>query len=363
MAERGPVEPLIRLRGAASLAGRSETDWRERQLAELSACLASRRGDARAAHAARWSAWRERADRDRRWLARERRQLRGAFGLDPVRTWRTVARDRRLRRDRRVTGTSVILERWRIRGRDGLVAAALRLAPPESDASVILIPGAQGLDVDKLRSRWINPLLDAGIAVLVLGRVDRSTDDPVCRRAAGKDRRRVLHRLGFGIGRTPEGLEIEAIGALLRAVRRRSPAPARSPHPVALLGVDGGARLATLAAVTLGGITALGLDESHGPDLDRAGGPVDERLHGSATLPAGDDLLELRDGAAVVPGLRTARPIADALGVGARTRTRSPGPDPLPEDWARVELRALFRAWEGRLRRELERAARIGARR
>ena len=135
MAERGPVEPLIRLRGAASLAGRSETDWRERQLAELSACLASRRGDARAAHAARWSAWRERADRDRRWLARERRQLRGAFGLDPVRTWRTVARDRRLRRDRRVTGTSVILERWRIRGRDGLVAAALRLAPPESDAS------------------------------------------------------------------------------------------------------------------------------------------------------------------------------------------------------------------------------------
>ena len=44
--------------------------------------------------------------------------------------------------------------------------------------------------------------------------MERSDDHPICRQAGGKDRRRVLWRAGFIVGRTMVGLEVQQALAL-----------------------------------------------------------------------------------------------------------------------------------------------------
>ena len=170
----------------------------------------------------------------------------------------------------------------RVHDAAGLVAIA-RLHQPRNPVAIMLLIGAPDrTERDAITTgEWIGTLLGRRIAVAELVRVDRETNDPTCRRAAGKTRRHVLHRLGFGIGSTPEGLELAAIDGLATVVRRRR---VFRRLPVGIAGIGAGSRLALLAGSIVSGVEIVALTIDSGDLLDRDDGPLDERIHASSTL-------------------------------------------------------------------------------
>ncbi len=90
-----------------------------------------------------------------------------------------------------------------------------RAAAPR--AAVIAVPSANesreqfaGIVEGMAPARWLTALLDRGVAVGVPTTIERRMDHPLCQRLH-LDRRRLLHRLGFIVGRTLTGLEVQQV--------------------------------------------------------------------------------------------------------------------------------------------------------
>jgi dienelactone hydrolase len=88
--------------------------------------------------------------------------------------------------------------------------ATVIAVPPESQSREEFIGTAPGMSP----SKWLSTLLGRNIAVAVPLMTERRDDHPICRQAGGKDRRRVLWRAGFIVGRTLVGLEVQQVLAL-----------------------------------------------------------------------------------------------------------------------------------------------------
>ena len=88
--------------------------------------------------------------------------------------------------------------------------AAVIVIPPDNQSREEFTGAATGMKPAK----WLTALLERNIAVAVPLMVERRDDHPICRQAGGKDRRRVLWRAGFIVGRTLVGLEVQQVLAL-----------------------------------------------------------------------------------------------------------------------------------------------------
>ncbi len=139
-------------------------------------------------------------------------------------------------------------------------------------AAVIVIPPAKesreeylGLVEGMSPAEWLTTLLARKIAVAVPLTVERTDDHPICEKAGGRDRRTILWRASFIIGRTLVGLEVQQVLAL-RAFLSKTPE------------IDSG-RIAVLGE-RQGGMTAL------------YAGAVDDRFSAAAAV----DYFDQREG-------------------------------------------------------------------
>ena len=112
----------------------------------------------------------------------------------------------------------------------GLSARALVFFPRPGPltAGIIAIPPATqgreefaGIVEGATPAAWLKALLARNVAVAIPITVERRDDHPICRQAGGKDRRRVLWRAGFIVGRTMVGLEVQQALALRQFLATR----------------------------------------------------------------------------------------------------------------------------------------------
>ena len=101
--------------------------------------------------------------------------------------------------------------------------SALVFLPEGSNrkAAVIAIPDADqsaeefaGVAEGMVPAGWLRELLGRGIAVAIPEMVERRSDHPFSEKAGGHDRRLMLWRLGFVVGRTLVGMEVQQVMAL-----------------------------------------------------------------------------------------------------------------------------------------------------
>ncbi|MGA3326351.1 MAG: prolyl oligopeptidase family serine peptidase [Terriglobia bacterium] len=98
--------------------------------------------------------------------------------------------------------------------RPGPLVAGIIAIPPATESREAFAGVMEGATP----AAWLKTLLDRNVAVAVPITVERTDDHPICRQAGGKDRRRVLWRAGFIVGRTLVGMEVQqalAIGQFL----------------------------------------------------------------------------------------------------------------------------------------------------
>ena len=148
----------------------------------------------------------------------------------------------------------------------GFSARALLLFPkPEMPVgAIIAIPPSSesreefaGVMQGTTPAPWLEALLARNVAVAIPTTVERRDDHPICRGAGGRDRRRVLWRAGFIVGRTLVGLEVQQAMALRQYLASRRELAAK---PIAIAGK------------CQGGMTAL------------YAGAIDEHFAGVASL-------------------------------------------------------------------------------
>jgi len=102
-----------------------------------------------------------------------------------------------------------------------------------------------GLTGDAQPPEWLTGLLGRGLAVYIPQSIERLSDHPYSKTNNDKDRRMILYRLGYPVGRTMPGLDVQDVLAAVDHLVRRSDVDATS---VALLGVGQGGMTALYAA-------------------------------------------------------------------------------------------------------------------
>ena len=123
--------------------------------------------------------------------------------------------------------------------KDFPVRALLFIPPGEVAGSVIAIPDAEeqreafaGVNEDAPAAGWLRRVLERRIVVCVPVTLGRDTDFPFGR-AYGINRRQLLYRLGFIVGRSLVGLEVQQTLALRDYIVARF---SLNPHDASLLG-------------------------------------------------------------------------------------------------------------------------------
>lgn len=94
--------------------------------------------------------------------------------------------------------------------RSRVPAAGLIAIPPANQSSGEFTGMVEGMTPAK----WLRTLLANKVAVAVPLMAERRTDHPLCQQAGEKDRRRLLWRAGFIVGRTLVGVEVQQVLAL-----------------------------------------------------------------------------------------------------------------------------------------------------
>lgn len=124
---------------------------------------------------------------------------------------------------------------------------------------------------------WLRQFAARGAVVFVLQSIERLADHPYCQTTHGKDRRMVLYRLGYPVGRTMPGLDVrDALAALDYLAGRPDVDEAR----LALLGVGQGGMTALYTAALDRRVAATAV-ASYFDRRDRCWQePVDRRLPG-----------------------------------------------------------------------------------
>ncbi len=92
---------------------------------------------------------------------------------------------------------------------------------------------------------WLADLAGRKAAVFVVQSVERKNDHPYSRTTNGKDRRMVLYRLGYVVGRTMPGLDVQDVLIALDGLTGRSDV---DPERVGVLGLGQGGMTALYAA-------------------------------------------------------------------------------------------------------------------
>jgi dienelactone hydrolase len=148
---------------------------------------------------------------------------------------------------------------------DGLAARGLLFTPQRNGAkpAVVVIPDADtwpeqfaGLLEDRAVPIWLSALLGRGVVVYIPQSIERLQDHPYCQQTRNKDRRWILYRLGFCIGHTMPGLDVqETLSAVEFLTRNKGVDPKR----IGMIGIGQGAMTASFAAALDRRIAAVAL--------------------------------------------------------------------------------------------------------
>jgi hypothetical protein len=115
-------------------------------------------------------------------------------------------------------------------------AAVVAIAPATESAAQFA-----GIAQQMKPAPWLKALLARNVAVAIPITVERIGDHPLCQEAGGKDRRDVLWRAGFIVGRSLVGIEVQQVLAVRRFLASQSgPTAATKPDgnsPLAPIGV------------------------------------------------------------------------------------------------------------------------------
>ena len=169
---------------------------------------------------------------------------------------------------------------------EGLSARGLMISPSGSERrpAVVVCPDADtwperflGLADGPRTPSWLSSLLGSGAAVFVVQSIERLDDHPYCQTTNGKDRRKVLYRLGYPVGRTMPGLDVQDVTAAIDYLASRSDVDSGR---IGLAGVgQGGMTALYTAAIDLRVSTAVVID--YFQKRDRCWEePVDRRICG-----------------------------------------------------------------------------------
>ena len=122
---------------------------------------------------------------------------------------------------------------------------------------------------------WLRAMTARGAAVYIPQSIERTTDHPYCQTTNSKDRRMVLYRLGYVVGRTMPGLDVRDILAALDALLERDDIDS---DRVGIAGIGQGGMAALFAAAVDRRITAVVVGD-YFQDRSRCWQePVDRRL-------------------------------------------------------------------------------------
>ncbi|NQT11180.1 MAG: dienelactone hydrolase family protein, partial [Planctomycetes bacterium] len=137
---------------------------------------------------------------------------------------------------------------------NGLSARGLLFSPlPARPRPVVIVcPDAEtwpeqfaGLTDDAQPPLWLTNLLARGLTVYIPQSIERLSDHPYCKTGNNKDRRMILYRLGYPVGRTMPGLDVQDVLAAVDHLVRRSDVDAKR---VAMVGAGQGGMTALYAA-------------------------------------------------------------------------------------------------------------------
>ena len=179
-----------------------------------------------------------------------------------------------------------IIERVKITSQNGLDAQALIFIPQSRGRQpvVIAIPDADqsaeefaGIAEGATPAEWLRNLLGRNIAVAVPVMVKRRADHALCLQSGGHDRRRMLWRLGFLVGRTLVGVEVQQVVALSDYLSRQ---PNIDRKKIAVWGVGQGGMTALYAAALdkrIAGVTVQDYFQQREQSWKE---PVDRALYG-----------------------------------------------------------------------------------
>ncbi len=132
------------------------------------------------------------------------------------------------------------------------------------EPAIIAVPDAEqgpedfaGIRKGLNTAPWLSGLLGRGITVAIPEMVERKSDHPLCQSAGGNNRRRILWRLGFLVGRTLVGVEVQQVVALEKYLAAQ---PGIDARRIGVWGVRQGGMTALYAAAVdehLAAATAL----------------------------------------------------------------------------------------------------------
>ena len=199
--------------------------------------------------------------------------------------------------------------------------SALVFLPEDSNrkAAVIAIPDADqsaeefaGIAEGMTTAGWLRELLGRGVAVAVPEMVERRADHPLCVKAGGHDRRQMLWRLGFIVGRTLVGMEVQQVMALADYLAAQ---PEIDGKKIEVWGEGQGGMTALYAAATDERLAGAIVQDYFQQREESWKEPIDRVLYGQ--------LKEFGD--AEVAALIAPRPLAIITGRGGSTIVESVG--------------------------------------
>ncbi len=182
-------------------------------------------------------------------LEGNRRQCRAMLGIEDMGPPSGPARVEKLSADK-----SCRVERVALPLADGTLARGLVLASnsPARTAAMILCPDANtwpehflGLMEGESPAPWLTQLMRRGAVVYVPQSIERIADHPYCTVTRGKDRRMVLYRLGYPVGRTMAGLDVYETLAAVEYLSHRGDV---DPERIGVAGIGQGGMTALYAA-------------------------------------------------------------------------------------------------------------------
>jgi dienelactone hydrolase len=152
-------------------------------------------------------------------------------------------------------------------------AAAIIAIPPATESREEFAGIVQGM----MPAKWLRTLLAHNIAVAVPLMVERSDDNPLCRQAGYKDRRRILWRAAFIVGRTLVGVEVQEVLALREFLASQGNIV---PGKIAVLGEGQGGMTALYAGAMDEGLASVASIDYFEQREKCWKGPVDQVLYG-----------------------------------------------------------------------------------
>jgi dienelactone hydrolase len=148
------------------------------------------------------------------------------------------------------------------------------IAIPDADQSAEEFAGiAEGTTP----AQWLRNLLGRGVAVAIPVMVERRADHALCLQSGGHDRRRMLWRLGFLVGRTLVGLEVQQVMALSNYLFRQ---PNIDGKKIGVWGVGQGGMTALYAAAVDRGLASVTVQDYFQQREQSWREPVDRVLYG-----------------------------------------------------------------------------------